>query len=370
MRGVAREAVRQGCSACLRGAAGEAVRRVRSACLRGVAEEAVRRVRSACLRGVAEEAVRRIRSACLRGVPRKHATRSATRGATQSTTRSATRGATRSVTRSATRGATPRATRSAAGFGAAGRAAFTLIELLVVVAVIVLLMSLLVPGLGRAREQARGAVCMSNLRQIGVGVYHYWTVHDGRLPYVESPMTNGIGGPPAGGQSVPGFGNPAWPDAETNPFDRRRWPRSLPNVLMPEHLGEAAGVFVCPSAVNGWPRSGARAYTYREAAANQPNGRRDALNRYNIEHFGFLDGRMLRQFRMTLTGDPIRDAMEEVFARAVAVRDMILREGGMIRGPHRGGVFVLDRGLEVRYRSAAETQSDLSPNGFDQGAGF
>lgn len=249
-------------------------------------------------------------------------------------------------------------------------AAFTLIELLVVVAVIALLMVILVPGLGRAREQARGTVCMSNLRQIGVGIYNYWTVHDGRLPYVESPMTNGIGSPPAGGASVPGFGNPAWSDADTNPFDRTRWPTSLPNVLMPQHMGSAAGVFVCPSAVNGWPRSGPRAYTYREAAANQPNGRRDPLNRYNIEHFGFLDGRMLRQFRMALTGDPIRDAMEESFARAVAVRDMILREGDSIRGPHRGGVFVLDRALEVRFRDATETQADLAPNGFGQGAAF
>jgi prepilin-type N-terminal cleavage/methylation domain-containing protein len=62
------------------------------------------------------------------------------------------------------------------------RSAFTLIELLVVIAVIALLMGLLVPVLGRAREQGRRVACMGNIRQFIIGIQVYASDYRERLP--------------------------------------------------------------------------------------------------------------------------------------------------------------------------------------------
>ncbi len=64
----------------------------------------------------------------------------------------------------------------------AGHLGFTLIELLVVISIIALLIGILLPALGAARETARAAVCLSNLRQIGVACQTYAGDHDEALP--------------------------------------------------------------------------------------------------------------------------------------------------------------------------------------------
>lgn len=66
------------------------------------------------------------------------------------------------------------------------QSAFTLVELLVVIGIIALLISILLPALGKARTQAMNIKCSSNLRSIGQNLNIYGVASRGKLPQFSS----------------------------------------------------------------------------------------------------------------------------------------------------------------------------------------
>jgi prepilin-type N-terminal cleavage/methylation domain-containing protein len=125
--------------------------------------------------------------------------------------------------------------------------AFALIELLVVIAIIAILAAILFPVFAQAREKARGSVCVSNLKQIGLAVQMYLQDYDTTYP---SQQRDGVN------VNLPGA-PPVYTDTEQNFMDEL-----YPYVKNTQ-------IFICPS---DRPNPGTGAYAIYKLKGGWANG--------------------------------------------------------------------------------------------------
>lgn len=208
-------------------------------------------------------------------------------------------------------------------------AAFTLIELLTVIAILGILAMILIPTVGKVRQQARFSQCSSNLREWGAANLLYANDHHGRIPW-------------DGGSGI-------HPDNLDEHMGTLPWFNSLPPYLGSPTIQELAArnatprlgetsVFICPSAERNGPAPEWLCYgpNYLLSVRGNPGPHRVALTH--------LD--MIREpSRVPLFAETTNHAPTSEGFQALNANPRYLAEG--TRHDGRAAVVFFDGHLEV-----------------------
>ena len=118
-----------------------------------------------------------------------------------------------------------------------GRSGFTLIELLVVISILAILLALLLPALASAKQASHRAVCLANLRQMGIAIHTYADDFGGNIPY---------------GPKAPPFTSPAsfYPStgSPTSLLSLQGGAPVALGLLLAHYLAQQPKVLFCPGA--------------------------------------------------------------------------------------------------------------------------
>ena len=195
---------------------------------------------------------------------------------------------------------------------------FTLVELLVVISIIALLVSILMPSLGRAREQAKLTICASNLKQLGIASAMYDEDHK-YLPHNANIGNSGTTTTGKGNYTI--YYEIAWLKSATIWPDGQGPPSSSDFIWLNHGLlwdldyARAANVLICPNEFKTFKRGPAELYhgskTFYEGngklvdASNLPGG-------ISLPPGGMKDLRLIRAYQMR-GNNPEDDSGEKDF---------------------------------------------------------